>query len=164
MDKNGGTTDWEIVRLLEICRDIETFCAETYHLYADRYADDEELRLLWEKTYKEEQNHAQQFEFLIKMRRDDPVMKMNVDQSKANQVLNMVKEIYNHVLSHTPSSIDALRSAIKLEEKLSEFHLDSVADFRDDHLKKLFHAMMLADNKHLESIKDVYSKRIICAL
>ncbi len=151
-ERTESTLNWDLVKLLEICRDVETYCAQIYQLYEKGYADDQELSRLWAKTYAEEENHASQFVLAIKMRRENFISAVNMDQVKATQILNMVKGIYRNLLAHLPSKIDALRSAIKLEEHLAQFHLASIASFEDEGIRKMFHAMMLADNEHKKAI------------
>lgn len=158
MTKKPLSSSMEVVSLLQICRDIETVCAEIYHVYAERFAADEDLRELWQKTFEEERNHANQFVMAINLRRDGVVVNMNIDRARATQILEMVKGIYSGILVNMPSKIDALRSAIKLEKKLSEFHLDVMADFQDEGMKKMFSAMMMADNQHVQRIETMYQK------
>lgn len=160
MSTKPESSSMEVVALLKICRDIETFCAEIYHVYAERFAADEELRELWQKTFEEEHNHASQFVMAINLRHDGVVVAMNIDRAKATQVLDMVKGIYNGILVNLPSKLDALRSAIKLEQKLSEFHLDAIAGFQDERMKKMFSAMMMADNQHVQRIEAMYQKHL----
>lgn len=161
MTTKQPSTPMDIVSLLQICRDIETYCAQIYRVYSERYSDDEELQNLWKKTYEEEENHAKQFVMAINMRRDGVVVDMNIDTVKATQVLEMVKSIYNGILTNLPSKIDALRSAIKIEEKLSTFHLDAIAVFQDEGMQKMFRAMMKADQHHLQRINEMYKNRLI---
>jgi len=156
----SNSTSLEVVTLMQICRDIETYCAEIYHVYAERFGDDEELRELWSKTFAEEENHARQFVLAISMRREGAVVSLNLDKVRALQVLEMVKSIYSSTLAHLPSKLDALRAAINLEKKLAEFHLAVIAEFQDESLKQLFQAMMLADNQHLQAIENLYRKRL----
>ena len=151
---------WDIVAILETCRDIELACAEIYTFYNERFSYDEELKVLWSKTALEEENHALQFNVAIKMRKDGVIVDHNADPIKATQILNMLKGILGSVKSHAPSEIDALSSSLKLEEKLQEFHLDYVAVFKDGHLKEMFTSMMSADQLHREAIEKVFLKRV----
>jgi rubrerythrin len=80
--------------------------------------------------------------------------------SKATEALEMVKGIYAGILVNPPSKIDALRSALKLEQELSGFHLDVIAIFQDEGMKKMFRAMMMADNQHIQSIETMYQKHL----
>lgn len=155
-----GTTPTDPVTVLQLCRDIEMYCAQIYHEYESRYADDEELRSLWHKTAIEEENHMRTFVMVINMRREHMVIDTHVDPVKAEQILGMLKGIYNKIQEHPPTPIDALRSAIKLEENLSKFHLEAVADFQDEGLKKMFHAMMMADDKHIQAVERLYHERL----
>lgn len=150
----------DVVRILQVCRDIEMYCAEIYHVYEDRFRDDEELRALWTKTRAEEENHARQFVLAINMRAEGAVTEIHVEMDKATQVLTMLKGIYDKILLQPPDKIEALLLAIKLEEKLAEFHLEAVAAFADEKLKKMFHSMMQADNAHVAAIEQMYQKRL----
>lgn len=160
MEPRAPATSLDVVSLLEICHNIESCCAEVYQRYADCFTDDEELRQLWLKTCREEENHAKQFVLAINMRREGVIVSVNIEMVRAAQVLEMVKRISASIFLSPPTAIDALRSAIKLEEELSSFHLDALASFQEESMKKLFHAMMLADNHHLQAIEKMYQKRL----
>jgi len=155
-----SSTPLDIVGILQVCRDIEVCCAEIYRVYEERFADDAELQTLWAKTRAEEENHARQFALAINMRREGVVVSTSIDKVKATVVLAMLKSIYDGILLHTPTRLDALRSAIKLEEKLAAFHLEAVASFQDDSLRKMFQSMMRADNLHLKALEDMFKLRL----
>lgn len=149
-----------ISELLQVCREIELLCAKIYRVYADGFAEDEELRALWTKTLAEEENHAHQFKMAINLRRDNAIECVKIDKIKGSEVLSMLKNIYDGILVKLPSKIDALQSAINLEKNLSSFHLDAVAIFQDVSMKKMFQAMMKADDHHVQRIEEMYRKRL----
>ena len=64
-----------------------------------------------------------------------------------NTVIGKVRE-------NPPAVLDALRSAIKLENYLAAFHLECVAVFEDAGCRKMFSAMMSSDNEHIASLQD----------
>lgn len=161
MEVKAPATPLDVVSLLEICHNIEVSCAEIYRRYADCFPDDEVLRQLWLKTSREEENHAKQFVLAINLRREGAIAAVNIEMIRAAQVLEMVKGISESIPVSPPAAIDALCTAIKLEEKLSGFHVDAIASFRDESIKKLFHAMMLADNQHLKALETMYQERLI---
>jgi rubrerythrin len=150
----------DILRVLEIARDIELYCAEVYKYFSEIFADDFELSNLWRKTALEEENHANQFVMAINLRRMNMVEAVCVELQKAENTLLAIKSFYDKVRLNKPTAIDALRNAITIEEKLSDFHMTSIALFIDDNFKKLFTAMMKADDYHLEKIKNEYQKRL----
>jgi rubrerythrin len=160
MPENRGNVTMDIVRILEVCRDVELYCAEIYSYYAGAYEGKPELAKMWGRTAAEEETHANQFVLAIKLRKQGVISAVNIDQYVAENTLHLVKSIYENVRSSTPSMEDALRSSIKLEEKLAEFHLTYMANFPDENMRKLFTAMMKADNHHLERLKQMHERVI----
>lgn len=158
MSGSIGNASVELVRIMEICRDIEIWCAELYKFYADLFKDNPEISDLWKKTANEEENHANQFTLAIKLRRQGAIDSVIMDPFKAETALNVIKSIYEGVRHTKPSLEDALRSAIKLEHKLSEFHSVAVTSFSDESFKKTFMAMMKADDYHIDKLQTAYEK------
>lgn len=153
-------SNMDIVRILELCRDVELYCGEIYRFYSEVFSDDPEVAALWEKTANEEDNHANQFVMAIKLRKQGIIESLNIDHFLANNTLNVIKMVYDGIRECRPTLSDALRSAIKMEEKLAEFHLSYMANFSDLSHKLLFESMMKADNQHIGRLKDMY-KRVL---
>lgn len=142
--------------ILEICRDIEVCASELYYYYAEIYQDIPEISQLWKKTAQEEDNHAYQFELALKLCRKDIVQSVAVDIRTAQTILDKLKSLNATAKKIKPSIDDALNLAIRLEEKLSEYHLTSTVQFNDDAHKKLFDSMMKNDRGHVETLKCAY--------
>lgn len=155
-----ANANMELVRIMEVCRDIELWCAELYKFYADHFKDNPEISELWKKTADEEDNHANQFTLAIKLRRQGAIDSVMMDPFRAENTLNVIKSIYDGVRHTKPSLEDALRSAIKLEHKLAEFHSVAITCFVDDSFKKMFTAMMKADDYHIGKLQAAYEKII----
>lgn len=158
MTTNINNAYIQLVKVLEDCRDIEFCCAELYKFYADHFKSIPEISELWRKTAFEEENHAEQFTLAIKLQRQGAIEYVMMDPFKAANALNIVKSICDNVKKTKPNLEDALRSAIKLELKLSEFHTVAVASFADESFKKMFTAMMKADDYHLTKLQAAYDK------
>ncbi len=158
-ETNGGTRG-DVLRILEICREIEECIAALYHYYADIFKDAPDISQLWEKTAREEENHANQFTLAITLYRQRVVQAVKTDLHTAETILNKLKSIYETVKQSRPTIADALRSAIKLEEKLEEYHMSSLAHFQDESYKKLFDAMMKNDQGHIVALERAYKKVI----
>lgn len=156
MTETHSGTRGDVLRILEICREIEECIAELYHYYADIFSDTPDISKLWEKTAREEENHAHQFALAITLRRQGVVQAVNTDLYTAETILNKLKSIYTTVKQNRPTIADALRSAIKLEEKLAEYHMSSLAHFQDESYQKLFDAMMKNDQGHIVSLERAF--------
>lgn len=152
-----GTKE-DVLRILEICREIEECIAELYHYYAEIFSDTPDISKLWKKTALEEENHAHQFTLAINLRRHGVVQAVNTDLFTAETILNKLKEIHAKVKKNSPAITDALRSAIMLEAKLEEYHMAALAHFQDESYRKLFEAMMKNDQGHIVSLERALKK------
>lgn len=149
------TLSVEELRILDTCRDIELVGADIYLYFAGLFADSPPYAALWEKTAMEEKNHAAQFELAMKMKKG-LVDSVTLDTWKAENALAVARSIHAAVRQHPPTLEDALRTSIKLELHLSEFHMGCVAVFKEGSFGAMFQAMMDADDKHVKSLKDAY--------
>jgi len=146
-------------RVLQTCQNIELSSAELYELFSQLYRDRSTLSRLWTKTALEEHNHAQQFELAWKMKYE-PLASVQVDPWKAENALKIVQGILDNVRRTPPTPLDALRSAIKLEQKLAEFHLGYLATFTDEATASLFKAIMAADREHVAALEEAYQELV----
>ncbi len=160
MERRVRSVDLTVVRVLELCRDVELYTSEMYNFFAELFKNDHTAAALWKKTAQEEDAHANQFALAISMRKDGLIETVNIDLFKAETTLNLVKSIYDSVRKNPPTLIDTLRSAIKLENKLADFHMESVANFTDPSFKEMFSAMMKADKDHVRALQEAYDTTI----
>lgn len=158
MAVDSTKTNMEIVKVLEICRDVELANAALYHYFAEIFSSDGELAALWRKTAEEEENHAKQFVLGIKMRKEQIVASLSVDGSKAKDMLSFVKALSAQVRRNPPDKVEALRIALNVEERLVGFHMATVSGFTDNNLKKLFAAMMKTDDHHVEKLHEMHQR------
>jgi rubrerythrin len=150
----------EVLKILEICRDIEVTCSELYHYFEEIFSNTPNISLLWRKTALEEENHANQFVLALKLRRQGVVQSVNLDVSTAEEILSRIKQMNGEVRVKKPSIADALLLAIELEEDLSEYHLSTIALFEEESHKKLFEAMMKNDHDHVADLKRAYEDHV----
>ena len=148
----------DIMRVLEICRDIELACGELYNYYAEIFCNHEELAALWLKTAREEGNHARQFVLAINLQRQQVADSARIDGFTAKNMLNMIKTVYDGVRGKKPSMLEALSSAIKLEEKLQGCHMTTAVHFVEESHRQLFAAMMKADKDHIEALRRFHQR------
>jgi len=156
MDEIASGTSVDVVRILEICRDVELYVSELYYYFEESFRDTPGMAELWKKTAMEEENHARQFVLAINLRKQDIVHAVSIDQDSAEAVLIRVKSVYETVRRSRPAIVDALRMAIELEEELAEYHMSVLGRFQDKSHKMLFEAMMNHDNGHALELKKAY--------
>ena len=140
------------VQVLEKCRRLEEIAADMYHFLARAHTSDPQISALWEKTAREEENHATQFAMAIRMKKGLSV-EIKMEKMKVEETLKIAKSIVEGMKKDPPRIRKALEDVIMLEEIFSEFHLANTMCFPDESHKKLFQAMMSADKDHVGSFK-----------
>lgn len=143
--------------LLEKCREIEFLCKELYEYFAVIHADNVDAARLWNKTTIEEQNHADQFTLLLKLRKGLNCQ-VSVDPERIDKIIDTLKVVIARSKEQPPTFADALNSAIHLEKYLAEFHLSCVVVFEEISFKKMFDAMMLSDQEHIGSLQAAFDE------
>ena len=147
------------IRVLDICRDVELQSEQLYLYFAGLFPGESSDARLWEKTAREEKNHAYQFELAIKANKG-MLHSVSLDIQLAENILEYVQSVLDQVKRTPPGAREALECAIKLEERLAEFHLHCIAGFTSESQKKMFESMMAADNHHLKALRDAYSSAL----
>lgn len=144
------------VSVFHICYKIEKTYAELYRYFSNIYTHNPQVSRLWGKTAVEEDNHADQFKMASRLL-GSGIKSLKINVSRANAVLTEVQSVYENVQKSPPSINDALLLAIKLENSLSNYHMDSISNFDDVHFAKLFTSMMSSDQDHIQALKKTYN-------
>lgn len=139
-------------QILEKCREIELLSKQLYLFFADLYAADADIKELWKKTADEEQHHADQFSLALKMKKNLS-MTLHVDMQRAVFITGELEKLLHKCKSYPPKLVDALATAVKLENYLADLHLACVASFEDQSFKNMFSAMMAADQHHITRLQ-----------
>ena len=139
-------------QILEKCREIELLSKQLYLFFADLYAADADIKELWTKTANEEQHHADQFALALKMKKNLSIT-LHVDMQRAVFIAVELEKLLHKFESYPPKLVDALATAVKLENYLADLHLACVASFEDQSFKNMFSAMMAADQHHITRLQ-----------
>ncbi len=155
MAENGNCTGDNDLEILEACRDIENIAEELYRHYAEIFKDNPRIKCMWERTADEEKNHAYQFELAIKLRKG-MIEGMNGDSFMVWNTLKFLRSLLDGIKKSKPSLSEALRSAIKFEEQLAQFHLSCMSFFREERYRNMFATVMAGDNEHVKCLQNEY--------
>lgn len=138
--------------ILEVCCKIEETCSSLYQYFSKLYADDPEASALWEKTSKEEDNHAEQFRLAHRLQ-GIGIQTLKTEMEKATTILNKIQAVYEAAQTSPPPLMDALRFAVKLEHSLADYHMNTIAVYEDESMARLFEAMMKNDREHIKRLE-----------
>jgi rubrerythrin len=142
-----------VLILLDTCHAIELACERLYSALADAHADHPPIASLWRKTAREEQAHAAQFRLLM-AGHGAAVEEVAVDRTEALAALQELEATASRIRMQTPTVEEALTFAVRLEERLAKFHADTAAIFHEDSQRRLFRAMMAADDRHTDALRE----------
>ncbi len=141
-----------IDHLIDSRRRMEGTLASLYTYFEELYRETSEIAAMWRKTALEEENHARQFELASKLPK--LIAKAAVDVPAADRLLDHLQEIDARMRKLFPPPVDALRVAIDVERSLAKYHMHSIGVFSDPKVQKMFEAMMAANRKHVETLRE----------
>jgi hypothetical protein len=150
-----GTQD-----VLEVCQSIKLICAEIHHYFAEIFKDDRATLLFWKRTAMEEENNAKEFALIAKLRRQNVIHSLRVDLVDAEITLIYLRTLLDRMKENPPSPEEALRTSIRLEEKITPYHLNNIVDFADPSFRKLFAAALMADQDRIIIFRKAYDQLI----
>jgi len=145
------------VQILELCRAIELAHAQWYRTLAEIHSAEPSLAALWRKTADEEEGHAAQFQLAIAGAAG--VVRVKGDAESLKRVLRALEQDTQRLWERRPSALEALTTAIRMEELMAQVHLDQSAEFGQDSYRRLFRAMMASDHGHVDSLRTALAER-----
>jgi hypothetical protein len=144
--------------VLEVCQGIKLMCSEIHHYFAEIFKDDRPTLLFWKRTAMEEENNAKEFALIAKLKRQNVINSLRVDLIDAEIALIYLRTLLERLKKDPPSPEEALRTSIKLEEKITPYHLNNIVEFADPSFRKLFSAALLADQDRIIIFRKAYEQ------
>lgn len=141
--------------ILSKCSALEEAIGTLYRYFSSLYSDNDEISELFKKTASEEDSHAEQFGLACRLK-GAGMKSVKSDSIKIESVLNKIKSVYETVRNSPPSIKVALELSIKLENYLYEYHMDSIVEFEEQSLEKLFISMRNNDYDHIQLLEQAY--------
>jgi hypothetical protein len=146
--------------VLEACQSIKLMCAEIHHYFAEIFKDDRPTLLFWKRTAMEEENNAKEFALIAKLRRQNVINSIRIDLVDAEIALIYLRSLLEKMKNTPPSPEEALKTSIRLEEKITSYHLGNIVEFADPSFQKLFEAAFLADQERIIIFRKAYEELI----
>ena len=146
--------------VLEVCQSIKLMSAEIHHYFAELFKDDRPTLLFWKRTAMEEENNAKEFALIAKLRRQNVINSLRIDLVDAEIALLYLRTHLDRIKENPPSPEEALRTSVKLEEKITPYHLNNIVEFADPSFRKLFAAAVLADQDRIIILRKAYDQLI----
>lgn len=142
---------------LEVCRGIESLCAELYHYYSDIYEDIPEASSLWKKTALEEENHQRQFELALRLWDETEFEVMYDSMRLAYSIQFKLLDLMHNIKSTKPDLLTAISKAVEMEEKLADLHINTSLKFKEASMQQMFKSLSEADHDHVADLRRYHS-------
>jgi rubrerythrin len=147
----------EVFRVLTACQALELAMAGFYEELATLHYHDPAMARLWNKTAREEMNHAAQFSLLLETM-SDTISAALAEPSILDRVRRAIENTLEEYRLRPPSVREALVAAIDFEESMNALHADQILVFTTPQCKRLLAAMMAADRGHVTALRATLSK------
>lgn len=144
--------------VLEVCQSIKLMCAEIHHYFAEIFKDDRPTLLFWKRTAMEEENNAKEFALIAKLKRQNVIHSLRIDLVDAEIALIYLRTLLERLKKDPPSHEESLRTSIRLEDKITPYHLGNIVEFADPSFRKLFSAAILADQDRIIIFRKAYEQ------
>ena len=145
------------VHILDVCCKIEETCASIYRYFSKLYEDTPKTRALWVKTAMEEESHAEQFRLASRLR-GSGMGSLKTDIYNTKLLLAKIQSIYDGVQKSPPPLKESLRFAIKMEQAMAVYHMNSIIIYKDENLERLFKSMMGCDKQHIKMLENAFNE------
>lgn len=118
----------EQLKVLDVCRQIHSYAEEFYQHLAEIHRDQHSIARIWGLLAVDKCNHSDTFKMANRLK-GEGISEISMPSETATALLAKMKSIPEGVRSSTPSVLEALRFAIKMEENLTRVHFCHVVRF-----------------------------------
>lgn len=146
-------------RFLKLCAEIEDVVGEIYKVLAERVECDTPLRDLWIRMAHDEEAHALQIRFAMRLPRSQIFRKQTLPLAQAEQLLKSARGILAGARTKVVNERLALRLSRKLEEDFIAIHVGAAMAFQDDSMRQMLNCLGSADREHVEKLRQVCRER-----
>lgn len=142
---------------LEVCMEVERVAGSIYQGFVDRFADDSELRQLWQQMAQDEHAHAMQLKLAITTSREGIVANPRLTLERVLEILKQGRTLQQRLVQARPSAVEALTLALRMEEVFAQAHLLAVAEVDREDLKVMFRNLARADEEHVGDLRRLHA-------
>ncbi|WP_432820988.1 hypothetical protein [Trichloromonas sp.] len=148
-----------MLRFLSICAEIEDVVGDIYRVLAERVECDEPLKALWAQMARDEEAHAMQLRFAMRLPASQTFKPKTLPLAQAEQLLKSAHGILAGARTSPLNERLALRLSRKLEEDFVAIHIGAAMAFRDDSMRQMLNCLGSADREHIEKLRKICRER-----
>ena len=137
---------------LECCAEIETLAALIYQELEKKAAGNEQLAGVMRKLAEDEEAHALQLRFALRMRMDDAFTGVNQKVGDPHLLKARAEELLAQARAGALNEYELLKVAVELENDFRVIHAGYALLFKDAKTKKMFDALARDDQLHMAEL------------
>lgn len=143
----------EALRVLDSCQHIHRHAEEFYLALAELHRDQGDVARIWGLLAIDKCNHADAFKMANRLK-GEGIRDIRLSDDLAAQILGKMKSVARTRL--TLSVVEALRFAIKMEEKLENVHFRNVVQLRHEQDMELMASTLKSSSAILHLLTEEY--------
>jgi hypothetical protein len=122
----------EKLKVLDVCQQIFKLAEEVYQYLIDIHREEPEVARMWGLLAIDKCNHAETFKMAVRLK-GEGIAEVNVTAGDAAQILERMKAVPTwNSANPTPSAVEALRFALRMEERLNHVHFRHVFTYHNE--------------------------------
>lgn len=140
------------------CAAIEENVAKIYRVMASHQDLSAELRETLLKMAADEDQHAEKLRFALRLSRENVIDEYRLPLRRIKELLAESHAILARLATEPLAEEQALITMIRLERDFCQVHLETVAQFKDPSLLRLFESLAGDDASHRATLDDYLAR------
>jgi len=140
------------------CIAIEKTIGNIYRQLAESVSCDPELKDIWLKMAKEEDQHALDIGFAARLPGDGNFQPKAHLMAKIVRMHDFAKQALAKAQSGRLPAQSAVELSLRLEDEFLAIHIASAVEFENESIGRMFAAMVRGDEEHCRGIRDYHAR------
>jgi len=140
-------------KILEKFVRIELLAGQIYMEFAASEKSDDELKSIWLKMARDEEDHANALKLALRLPADEFLPDVNRDCPDPETSIKTLSTILARAKTHSDSMVQMLSDAVMIEKKFRVIHASYSLSFKGQSLQKTFARLSRSDEEHVADLK-----------
>ncbi|MCW8860428.1 MAG: hypothetical protein OQK97_12105 [Deltaproteobacteria bacterium] len=133
---------------------IEKTIAAIYRRFVETIPCDGELKAIWMRMAKDEDQHAMEINFAARLPHEGISKVKEMPQARLEQLFDFTKRILDQARTSTIPVKTAVDLTLKLEEEFLAVHIASSVAFETETMRKMFQSIGQSEEEHCRAIRE----------
>ena len=145
-------------KFLTTCAAIEKTIADIYRRFVDTVPCNGELKAIWLRMAKEEDQHAMEINFAARLPPEGLFKVKEMTQARVEELYDFTKKVLDQARTSTLPAKTAVDYTLKLEEEFLAVHIASAVEFEEKSMSKMFQSIAQSEEEHCRAIREYHSR------